>query len=136
MAFNKRRLKQFLLVGALALPVVFIGSKIYANVRTQQDDVDPEPQFVGGKPALQKYIDANLKYPAKAKKARTEGVVYISFTVMETGEVTNAKVVRSIGNGCDEEALRIVEEMPNWVPGKEDGKVKALPVVIPIYFKL
>ncbi|MNE91693.1 Gram-negative bacterial tonB protein [compost metagenome] len=63
-------------------------------------------------------------------------MVYVSFTVSETGKIENAKIVRSIGMGCDEEALRLINEMPVWIPGKEDGVVKALPVVIPIAFRL
>lgn len=131
-----RNIKKLLLIAVLAAPVALIGSSVYAQSRTVRKDTDPEPQFVGGKPELQRYLDTNLRYPAKAREAKKEGIVYVSFTVAESGKVENAKVVRSIGMGCDEEALRLVGEMPNWTPGKEDGVVKALPVVIPIAFRL
>lgn len=133
---DRSKMKKVLLIGALLLPAVMVSSVIYAQSKAASKDTDPEPEFVGGKPELQKYIDANLKYPEKAKSSKKEGVVYVSFTVTETGKVENAKIVRSVGMGCDEEALRLVNEMPVWKPGKEDGVVKALPVVIPISFRL
>lgn len=133
---DRSKLKKVLLIGALLLPAVVVTQTIYAQSKAAKQDLDPEPEFVGGKPELQRYIDANLRYPQQAKTARKEGVVYVSFTVTETGKVTNAKIVRSVGMGCDEEALRLVNEMPVWTPGKEDGKVKALPVVIPVAFRL
>ncbi|HRP89520.1 MAG TPA: energy transducer TonB [Edaphocola sp.] len=131
-----KTLKRILIVSALAIPAIIIANAVYAQTNNVSKDSDPEPEFIGGKQELQRYLDANLKYPQKAKDAKKQGVVYISFTVTEEGKVTNAKVVRSIGLGCDEEALRLVEEMPNWKPGKEDGTIKALPVVIPISFRL
>lgn len=132
----KANIKKLLVIAALAIPAAIVTNAVYAQARTNAKDKDPEPQFVGGKPELQRYLDANLKYPKKAKDANKEGVVYISFTVTETGKIENPKVVRSIGLGCDEEALRLVEEMPNWTPGKEEGITKPLPVVIPISFRL
>lgn len=124
------------MIAALTVPVMIIGNSVYAQTKNASKDQDPDPEFIGGKPELQRYLDANLKYPAKAKEAKKEGIVYVSFTVNEQGKITSPKIVRSIGMGCDEEALRLVEEMPNWKPGKEDGVVKALPVVIPIAFRL
>jgi TonB family protein len=132
----KANIKRLLMVAALAIPAAIVTNAVYAQTRANTKDKDPEPEFVGGKPELQRYLDANLKYPAQAKNAKKEGVVYISFTVAESGKIENPKVVRSIGYGCDEEALRLVSEMPNWVPGKEEGITKALPVVIPISFRL
>lgn len=123
-------------MAGLAVPAVMIGGAVYAQSKNIKENKDPEPEFIGGKKELQRYLDANLNYPAKAKSAKKEGIVYVSFTVDENGKIENSKVVRSIGYGCDEEALRVVEEMPNWVPGKENGVVKPLPVVIPIAFRL
>src|SRR5690606_11627457 len=100
----KVNMKRLLLVAALAIPAAIVTNVVYAQTRASAKDKDPEPEFVGGKPELQRYIDANLKYPKKAKEANKEGVVYISFTVTETGKIVNPKVVRSIGYGCDEEA--------------------------------
>lgn len=131
-----QNIKRLLLIAALTLPVAIISSSVYAQSKNSIKDTDPEPQFVGGKPELQRYLDANLKYPTKARADKKEGIVYVSFMVAESGKLENAKIVRSVGSGCDEEALRLVEEMPNWKPGKEDGVVKALPVVIPIAFRL
>ena len=131
-----KTIKNFLLVAGLAVPAVLIGTVVFAQSKSIKENKDPEPEFIGGKKELQRYIDANLSYPTKAKSAKKEGIVYISFTVNENGKIENSKVVRSIGYGCDEEALRLVDEMPNWVPGKEDGIVKSLPVVIPIAFRL
>ena len=127
-----KTIKNILLVAGLAVPAVMIGSVVYAQSKNIKENKDPEPEFIGGKKELQRYLDANLNYPAKAKSAKKEGIVYVSFTVNENGKIENSKVVRSIGYGCDEEALRLVEEMPNWVPGKEDGAGSGRPAARPV----
>ncbi|MBK9456902.1 MAG: energy transducer TonB [Bacteroidetes bacterium] len=65
-----------------------------------------------------------------------EGTVYIKFVVDDKGAVSQAHVVRSIGAGCDEEALRVVKEMPNWTPGRQNGKPAAVWYTVPVKFTL
>ncbi len=80
--------------------------------------VQQMPQFVG---SLPEYLGKNLQYPPAAKESGLIGTVVIQFVVNEDGSISNAKVVRSIGGGCDEEALRIISAMPKWKPGKQNG---------------
>lgn len=93
--------------------------------------VEEMPELIGGIPALQQKIE----YPAKAKMANIEGRVIIQFIVNEKGEVENPRVIRGIGGGCDEEALRVVK-MAKFKPGKQRGKPVRVQYSIPILFKL
>ncbi len=82
------------------------------------------------------FIVENLKYPETAKKAGVEGTVAVKFKVATDGSIQDAKVVKGIGNGCDEEALRVVNLMPNWVAGVKGGKAVATEMVLPFQFAL
>jgi len=75
------------------------------------------PQFPGGKDSLALFIKNNTKYPAKASKHHITGVIEVDFVVSKQGELTNIRVLKSLGYGCDEEALRVVKLMPRWKPG-------------------
>ena len=85
---------------------------------------------------MMQFIFSNLKYPKEAQKSNIQGMVVISFVVETNGSISNAKAVRSIGGGCDEEALRVVNAMPNWTPGKQGGKEVRVQYNLPIRFKL
>ncbi len=100
------------------------------------DPVEDEPQFPGGMEALMKYLSENIKYPEQAKKENIQGRVYVTFVVEKDGSITGAKVLRSIGGGCDEEALRVVNAMPKWEPGKLQGTPVRVQFNLPIVFKL
>lgn len=98
--------------------------------------VEEMPEFPGGQEALFAYIGKALKYPEEAVEAGIEGVVYITFVVEADGTITGAKVIRGIGGGCDEEAVRVVGSMPNWKPGKQRGKAVRVQYNLPLRFKL
>ena len=98
--------------------------------------VEDMPTFPGGDAALMKYLGQNIKYPSIAKDAGIQGTVYVTFVVDEKGEVNDVKVLRSIGGGCDEEAIRVVESMPKWKPGKQRGKPVKVQYNLPIRFTL
>jgi TonB family protein len=98
--------------------------------------VEKQPQYPGGIDALMKFLGENIKYPEAAKKAGVQGKVFLSFVVQANGTVTTVKVIRGIGSGCDEEAVRVVKMMPNWIPGQEKGKNVAVQFNIPINFRL
>jgi protein TonB len=98
--------------------------------------VEEMPQFPGGEQALYAYIKKELKYPQMAKENETQGTVYVTFVVQADGTITNPKVIRGIGGGCDEEAIRIVKGMPQWTPGKQGGKPVRVQYNLPIRFKL
>jgi len=98
--------------------------------------VEEMPSFVGGKEALDKFLLENIVYPQQASENGVQGTVYVSFVVNSKGNVTDAKILRGIGSGCDEEALRVVRMMPNWHPGKQNGKQVRVLFNMPIYFRL
>ena len=98
--------------------------------------VEEMPSFPGGDEALLKYLGKNIKYPAIAKDAGIQGTVYVTFVVDERGDVKDVKVLRSIGGGTDEEAIRVVENMPRWKPGKQRGKAVKVQYNLPIRFTL
>lgn len=100
------------------------------------DFLDQMPEFPGGFKALFDFMYTNLQYPSEAIKKEIEGVVYVKFIVDEFGNVSNPVVVRSIGGGCDEEAVRIINLMPQWNPGAENGKPAAVWYTLPVKFTI
>ncbi len=98
--------------------------------------VQQKPEFPDGEKALLTFLAKNLKYPAIARENGIEGNVVVRFVVSKTGEVKNAEVLRGIGGGCDAEALRVVNSMPRWNPGKNNGKAVNVTYTLPVRFKL
>lgn len=98
--------------------------------------VEDMPEYPGGEAAMYKWLGKNIKYPQVAKENGIEGKVFVRFIVDQTGKVKDAQIVRGIGGGCDEEALRVVKEMPAWKPGKQRGKPVKVQFTIPIHFQL
>ena len=98
--------------------------------------VEEEPEFPGGMEALYRYLASNIKYPELAKKEKIQGTVYVSFVVEKDGSVTNIKVLRDIGGGCSEEAVRVVRQMPKWKPGRQRGQRVRVQYNLPIKFSL
>jgi protein TonB len=98
--------------------------------------VEEMPQFPGGDASLFKYLHDNIKYPPIARENGIQGKVYVTFVVNETGKITDAKVIRGIGGGCDEEALRVVRAMPDWKIGKQNGRPVKVQYNLPINFTL
>ena len=99
--------------------------------------VETMPEFAGGVKSLNAFLLSNLSYPPKAKENGISGTVYVSFTIDENGNVSNVKVLRGIGGGCDEEAVRIIKlSSGKWKPGKQNGKAVKVLYTMPIYFSL
>ena len=98
--------------------------------------VEQMPQFPNGDEAMMQYIAEQVKYPAEAKKADAQGRVFVGFIVEPDGSLSDFKVLRGIGHGCDEEALRVVESMPKWKPGMQRGKAVRVQYLVPVNFKL
>lgn len=98
--------------------------------------VEQNPSFVGGHDALIQFIKQHLQYPELAKKEAIKGKVLVSFVVEKDGAITNAKVSWALGFGCDEEALRVMQLMPKWKPGKQSGKAVRVKYNLPIQFSL
>ncbi len=98
--------------------------------------VEQQPEYPGGLSALQSFLSKNLNYPRSAASAGVAGRVYISFVVNTDGSLTDLQVLKGIGFGCDEEALRVMRKMPNWRPGKQSGRAVRVKYNLPISFTL
>jgi protein TonB len=100
------------------------------------DVVENSPEFPGGMEAWNEYLRKNLKYPTQARRMGIEGTVYVVFVVNTDGTVQDVELLRGIGGGCDEEALRVVSGAPKWSPGKQRGRPVRVRMRLPIRFKL
>lgn len=94
------------------------------------------PEFPGGMAALLAFIQKKLRYPNEAREDGIEGRVIVRFVVNALGEIEGATIMRGIGGGCDKEALRVVNAMPKWRPGKQNGHNVKVYYTLPISFKL
>jgi protein TonB len=102
------------------------------------DDIDIEqlPEFPGGEDELMKYLSNAIKYPERAIRENAQGKVVVGFVVNKNGEIEDLKVKRSIGFGCDDEAIRVIKSMPKWKPGKFNGRDVNVYYDLPIQFTL
>lgn len=96
--------------------------------------VEQPPEFPGGTKAMYKFIEANLRLPAEAQSAGVSGRVFTMFTIEITGEITNVSVIKGLGFGCDEEAVRLVQLMPRWKPGRKFSQIAKVRYALPISF--
>ena len=110
------------------------------KVEVKEDEiftaVEQQAEFPGGLGALGKYLQKNLKYPAAAQRANVSGKVYVQFVVNTDGSIQNVDVIKSVGFGCDEEAVRVIKSVPRWTPGKQSGRPVRSRFTIPINFQL
>ncbi len=111
----------------------------------QEQYVDPDepfiiveqmPQFPGGEGELLKFLSRNITYPQIAREANIQGNVYAQFVIEKNGKVSGVKILRGIGGGCDEEAMRVLRMMPDWSPGRQRGIPVRVAFNIPVSFKL
>lgn len=92
--------------------------------------VEQMPQFPGGETELLKYIRDNLQYPQAALENNIQGRVIVQFVVGKDGKVTNVQILKGVDRLCDQEAVRVIESMPQWIPGKHNG------VAVPVYYRV
>jgi len=129
------------------ISILILSCVLAFSVNAQEDEkvrkkgdiffeVDVMPEYPGGKEGVKTFIMENVKYPEKAKKNKISGKVFVQFIVDENGEVTNAKVIRAVSPELDEEALRVINSMEKWTPGKEKGKPVKVQFTVPIQFAL
>ena len=121
-------MKPILCIALMLLPVWTIAQ----NEKTDSTFalVEKMPEFPGGQEALIAYLSKELRYPEEARKSGAAGKVVTQFVVSENGSISDIQIIRSVGCGCDEEAIRVISKMPQWVPGMQDG------VPIKVYFKM
>jgi protein TonB len=96
--------------------------------------VEIMPEFSGGEAAMYAYLKEHMVYPTVARENGISGKVFVRFTIQANGRVSDVRVVRGIGGGCDEEAVRVVSSMPPWKPGIQSGRAVAVEFTLPIQF--
>lgn len=96
--------------------------------------VEQEPQFPGGFEAMKNYLLANIHYPPEAKKAGVKDRVIMSFIIEPDGRMTDIQLLKGIGYGCDEEAIRVVKTMLRWTPGSQSGRPLRVKYMLPVLF--
>ena len=110
------------------------------EIEKEEDEIytipQNNPEFPGGEGALFQYLAKNLKYTHAAKEIGIQGRLLLSFVVWKDGTIRDIKVERGLGAGLDEEAIRVVRSMPNWIPGIQDGKKVNVKFHMPVLFKL
>lgn len=97
--------------------------------------VEQMPEFPGGEQALYTYI-ASVPYPAMARENEIQGVVYVEFVINKDGKVSDAKILKDIGGGCGEAALKHIMKMPPWKPGKQGGRAVPVRHTVKVNFRL
>ena len=113
---------------------------IQATVEKSGDEifqvVEDQPEFPGGMEALMKHLSKEIKYPKEAQDKGTQGRVIVQFVVRKDGSITDAKIMKPVDPLLDAEALRVVSEMPNWIPGKQRGEAVNVRFTLPVMFRL
>lgn len=128
------------------LLIIAISQSVYSQIEImeepREDDnkvlafAEQKPEYPGGDKAMFKFFEDNLKYPEVAKNNGIEGTVVVRFVVRKDGSLSNAEILRGIGGGCDSETLRLINVMPKWIPGKNNGKLVNVTYTLPVKFKM
>ncbi len=132
------KMKMLLRIAFLSL---VLGIALSFNTTVQAQEIvksteDEMPVPPGGITGLTNYMIQNLKYPIAAKEANVQGMVVVSFIVTAEGKVEGVEVLRGIGSGCDQEAVRVISLSGPWTPAKKEGKAVATKITLPVQFKL
>ena len=124
-------------LGTEATPdIVLEGPPVVEPADVLLDFSEVMPQPVGGMESWNAYLSKNMKYPTQARRMGVEGTVYVSFVVNKYGKIEDVEVIRGIGAGCDEEAIRVIQEAENWIPGRNGGLPVKVKMRVPIRFRL
>ena len=114
--------------------------EVIEDLNNSNDDVftvvETMPEFLGGQSALNNYLSNNINYPESAKKDGISGRVFVSFIVNKDGSLGDVKIIKSVNNLLDAEAIRVIKNMPNWKSGTQRGKPVRVSYSMPINFKL
>ncbi|WP_181305821.1 energy transducer TonB [Rufibacter sp. XAAS-G3-1] len=98
--------------------------------------VENMPQFEGGLPKLMEFVSKNLRYPRAAQASGIEGTVVVSFVIATTGHITDIQVLKGLGYGTEEEAIRVMKKLPRWKPGNQNGRNVPVRMTLPIRLEL
>ena len=126
----------------LLLLVIISAGAYPQNQKTKKDTekvytvVETMPMYPGGEDSLFAFLGRNMKYPVVAQELGIQGRVVARFVVQKNGKVGNVEIIRSVDPGCDKEVIRLVNSMPKWTPGRQNGKLVPVWYTLPIVFKL
>ncbi|NQY08757.1 MAG: energy transducer TonB [Flavobacteriales bacterium] len=133
-------------ISTVSKVMLFVGLLSYSSVAMSQNKeeelmvmaVEKMPEYIGGLDSLKVYLEKNVKYPKYEKDNNIQGRVYVTFIVGKEGKVREARILRSVEGSInfDPEALRVVNEMPDWIPGMQRGKPVSVQFNLPINFSL
>jgi protein TonB len=128
---------KYLVVTVLLLPFFsHLHAQDTAKVASVKLSNHEKPKFPGGDAELREFLTLNLRYPNEAMEHKVEGEVIISFKIDGNGNISEPKSLKSLGYGCDEEAINVVRKMPQWIPAEKNGKKIAVIYNLPIVFEL
>ncbi|SCD19813.1 TonB family protein [Proteiniphilum saccharofermentans] len=115
-------------------------TKVVVEEKIQDDKplefAEQAPSFPGGLEALSKFLSENIRYPVMAQENGIQGKVIVKFVVSKTGDISNIQIFRGVDTSLDSEAVRVVQAMPKWIPGKQKGKAVAVYFTLPVEFRL
>ena len=111
---------------------------IHSEAQTNKvyDKVEVMPEYPGGMEALFEYMKNNVKYPEKAKEQKIEGRVVVGFIVEKDGSISEVHSLKAVHPLLEQEAIRLVNNMPKWIPGKVKGKAVRVSFALPVNFKM
>lgn len=134
MSFSKLCLCGLFLLQTIAVHAQSVPDSSRNPATASWGSDEQPPEFPGGPKALTEYLRRNVRYPETAKQAGIKGRVFASFVINTVGAISRIRVLKGLGYGCDEEAVRIVETMPRWKPGKLNGRTVSVMYNLPVLF--
>lgn len=123
-------------IAVIILAAIFTSCKRQADDPSNTKAVETNATFPGGIDSFYAYLASNIHYPLAARQNNVQGKVYITFIIDTDGSVTDVKVLKGIGSGCDEEAVRVIKASPKWTPGMQNGRAVRQQFTVPINFTL
>ena len=124
----------------LCSALIFLRGTLYAQDHIKAgfgvSVVQSQPQFPGGEDSLMAFMSRNLRYPEEAKLAWIQGRVFVGFLVDHNGKIKDVKVLSGVNSQLDDEALRVVHMMPDWIPGKIGGTNVDVQFILPVEFRM
>lgn len=117
-----------------------VAEKAAESEKPEENEIhlnaEEQPMFPGGQSEMYRFINANIKYPGAAQRQNVSGRVFVKFVIEKDGSIGKVEVLKGIGFGCDEEAVRVIRSMPRWNPGRQNGKNVRVYYNMPIFYQL
>ena len=131
-----KKLFLIMILAVISFTTAGAQNKAEANSGKVYETPEVMPEYPGGVPKLMEFLSANVRYPVEAQRSKIEGRSVIGFVVERDGSISNVSVTKGSYPLLDDEAIRVVKEMPKWKPGMINGKPVRVKFNLPIYFRL